>query len=271
MTFWLDKLFLNEDTKNAVSIALEAGDLLREGFGTTFSVASKEGLHNLVTDFDHKSEKIILSYLQKKYPSALIQSEECGRLEKENASYRWIIDPLDGTVNFAHGIPVFAVSIALEIDKTITSGVVYQPITKELFVAEIGKGAYLDGAKLSVSKTNHFKKAFLATGFPYNFSDNPNHCLEKFMDILKQGIPIRRIGVAAIDLAYVAAGKFDGFWEASLAPWDCAAGKLIIEEAGGIVTHWDNTPFDIDSYKPIMASNGHIQKHLSDLLTKNYS
>lgn len=253
-------------TQVAIEVAQKAGTILKEGFGTTFAIDSKEGKHNLVTEYDHLCEKKIIGWIQEKYPTHCFLSEECGAIEAECKEAEWVIDPLDGTVNFAHNVPMFSVSIGMRKNKEIILGVVYQPITEELFVAEKGKGAYLNGKKLEVTPTKKISDSFLSTGFPYNFGENPHHCIEKFMKILKQGIPIRRIGVASLDLAYLAAGRFDGFFEASLAPWDCAAGVLIIEEAKGKVSTWDDTPFSIDSYQPIMATNGKIHEELARIL-----
>jgi myo-inositol-1(or 4)-monophosphatase len=180
----------------------------------------------------------------------------------------WIVDPLDGTVNFAHNIPVFSISIALERKKELLSGVVYQPINRELFVAEKGKGAFLNGQKIHVSSTPLLEKSILATGFPYNFAENPFQCIEHFIDIAKLGIPVRRLGSAAIDLAYTAAGRFEGFFEVGLSPWDCAAGILLIEEAGGKVTDWNHSPFSLHAKKPILATNGFIHDSFSAILNR---
>lgn len=255
-------------TQKAVEAALLAGKILKTGFGSSFQISCKEeGRHNLVTEYDHASEKMLLHFFQKHFPQDTILSEESG-LKSSSSQRRWIVDPLDGTVNFAHGIPFFSVSIALqEEDKTLT-GVVYQPITEELFVAEKGKGSYLNEEKLQVSSNTSLAESFLSTGFPYNLADNPHHCIERFIKLLQQGIPIRRLGSAALDLSYVAAGRFDGFFEVSLAPWDCAAGVLIVEEAKGKITEWSGAPFLLDSYHPILATNAHIHSDLSSVLSE---
>lgn len=261
-------LSISERTLVAVQAALKAGDLLKSGFGTQFQINSKEGKHNLVTEYDHNSEELIISFIKEHYPEDNFLSEECGHLEKKPSSYEWIIDPLDGTVNFAHGIPMFAVSIGARKDNELILGVVYQPITSELFIAEKNAGAYLNGKELKTSKTKLLSQSILATGFPYNLLENPHHCIERFMEILRMGLPVRRIGVAALDLVYLAAGRFDGFFEVSLAPWDMAAGILIIEEAGGRVSDWTGKPFDMEAKTPIMATNQIIHEELSELLTK---
>jgi myo-inositol-1(or 4)-monophosphatase len=252
----------------AIEAALSAGDLLRQGFGTHFSIQSKEGSHNLVTEYDHKSEELIIDFIRQNVPNSHFLAEESGASGQAKAPLSWIIDPLDGTVNFAHQIPLFAVSIGLEKEGELFCGVVFQPMSHELFIAEKGKGATLNGMPLRTSKTKHLHEAILATGFPYNLKENPYHCIDHFIDILRAGIPIRRMGAAAIDFAYTAAGRFDGFFEVSLAPWDCAAGKLLVEEAGGQVSGWDGKPFDLHSRKPIFASNKTIHKEALTLLNR---
>ncbi len=251
----------------AIEAALQAGEILRQGFGTHFAISSKEGRHNLVTEYDHLSEKNILEFLEQNVPGSQFLAEESGGTGPKG-DLIWIVDPLDGTVNFAHQIPFFSVSIAAEQKGEIVSGVVYQPIFHELFVAEIGKGAFLNGQKIHTSPVKTLEKSILATGFPYNLAENPFHCIDHFIDILRLGIPIRRMGSAAIDMAYTAAGRFEGFFEVELGPWDCAAGKLLIEEAGGQITTWDQKPFDIRSRGPIFASNGHIHEAGAAILTR---
>ena len=257
---------LSHITLLAIEAALGAGELLRHGFGGTFSISSKSGTHNLVTEYDHRSEEFIINFLRKEFPDSLFLAEESGGKNEGTSSLQWIIDPLDGTVNFAHGLPFFSISIAARRGDDLLCGVVYQPITHELFVGEKGIGAYLNGNKIKASNTSELKKSFLATGFPYNLAENPGDCIGHFTDILRQGIPIRRMGVASLDLCYVASGRFDGFFEISLAPWDCAAGILIIEEAGGKVSRWDEKPLDIFAYEPILATNAHIHKEIAKVL-----
>jgi myo-inositol-1(or 4)-monophosphatase len=253
----------------AIEAALLAGDILRQGYGTHFSIENKEGTHNLVTEYDHKAEKAILSFVKQHAPNSRFLAEESGESGKANEELTWVVDPLDGTVNFAHQIPIFSVSIGVEREGKTISGVVLQPMTQELFVAETGKGAFFNGKPLQVSKTSNLHESILATGFPYNLKENPFHCIEHFTDILRAGIPIRRIGSAALDFAYTAAGRFEGFFEVSLSPWDCSAGKLLLEEAGGKVTNWDGRPFDIRSRVPLLATNGHIHKEALTLLNRS--
>lgn len=251
----------------AIDAALQAGEILRQGFGTVFSISQKEGKHNLVTEYDHLAEKSIISFLTKHVPDSCFLAEESGSTGScvENV---WVIDPLDGTVNFAHQIPVFSVSIALEKKGKLFCGVVYQPITHELFVTEKGHGAFLNGKKLKVSETSVLSDALLCTGFPYNLHENPFHCIDHFVDILRLGIPIRRLGSAAIDLAYTAAGRADAFFEVGLSPWDCAAGILLVEEAGGKVSTWDQKPLNYRLKTPILSSNGKVHNALADVLNR---
>ncbi len=267
--FYAPKTFATgsiEDLKVlAVEAALAAGDVLRHGFGTQYSIKHKSGVHNLVTEYDLKAEQTIIDFLRSNGPKASFLAEESGSSGRAD-EFLWVIDPLDGTVNFAHGIPHFAVSIGLEKNGQVILGVVYQPMTQELFTAEKGQGAFLDGKRLQVSKTSSLKESLLAVGFPYNLIDNPGHCIECFSNVLRAGIPVRRLGAAAIDFAYTAAGKFEGFFEIELAPWDCAAGKLLVEEAGGKVSTWDGKSFDIHARKPLWASNGHVHNEVMKLL-----
>jgi myo-inositol-1(or 4)-monophosphatase len=256
-------------TMLAIEAAIQAGEILRHGFGTRFSISSKQGTHNLVTEYDHKSEKFIIDFIRHHIPHSKFLAEESGESGDDEENLVWIIDPLDGTVNFAHEIPVFSVSIAAEKKGEVISGVVFAPITNELFVAEKGKGAFLNGTPIRVTPTQELKGSILATGFPYNLAENPFHCIEHFVDILRLGIPIRRLGSAAIDLAYIAAGRFDGFFEVSLAPWDSAAGVLLVNEAGGKVTHWDQSPFSVREKTPILATNGHIHEALAKVLSRS--
>jgi myo-inositol-1(or 4)-monophosphatase len=252
----------------AIEAALHAGEILRQGFGTSYAISKKEGRHNLVTEYDHRAEEAILTFVKQNVPDSHFLAEESGATGKD-AKYLWIVDPLDGTVNFAHRIPIFCVSIAVETKGKVVCGVIFHPITHELFAAEAGKGAFLNGEPIRVSEQPTFEGTILATGFPYNLHENPFHCIDHFVDILRCGIPIRRLGSAAIDLAYTAAGRIGGFFEVGLSPWDCAAGKLIVEEAGGKVTGWDGAPFDLRSKAPILATNGKIHSALSEILTRN--
>jgi myo-inositol-1(or 4)-monophosphatase len=266
-----EKKSFSELTSIAIEAAISAGGILRSGFGTNFQIQSKEGHHNLVTEYDHKAEKSIIEFISKRVPNSHFLAEESGESGMKDLpdSLLWVIDPLDGTVNFAHNIPFFSVSIGVEKNKEIISGVVYLPMTDELFVAQKGLGAFMNGERLHVSSTATLGQSILATGFPYNLAENPSHCIDHFIDILRAGIPIRRLGSAAIDFAYTAAGRFDGFFEISLSPWDCAAGKLLVEEAGGIVSGWDGSPFIFHSRAPVLATNGRIHTQALTLLNQS--
>lgn len=250
----------------AIQAALNAGALLRHGFNTEFKIESKQGMQNLVTEYDKLSENSIISNIFQHFPDHAILSEECGDINKGKSPITWIIDPLDGTVNFSRQIPVFSVSIGVALERQIVSGVVYQPMTQELFIAEKGKGSYLNGKRISVSKTDQFEKALMATGFPYDVDKNPLSCIDRFARLQAKGIPIRRLGSAAIDLSYVSAGRFDAFWEVGLHPWDMAAGKLLVEEAGGKVSHWNGSTHEIFCYDTLLSSNGLLHQKMIEQL-----
>lgn len=233
-------------------------------FNGTFTITNKEGVNNLVTEADFASEKAIIEVIRKHFPDHYILGEESGSMES-TSNYKWIIDPVDGTVNFAHGIPLCCVSIAVEKDGVVILGAVYNPFMNEMFVAEKGKGATLNGNPIHVSKQDVFLKSCLVTGFPYVYKDQPNGPLEVFGKLIRQGIPVRRLGSAAIDLCWVAAGRFDGFYEHHLQAWDSAAGFLMVEEAGGKVTDFEGNPFS--PYQPkILATNGRIHDELKSYL-----
>ncbi len=251
----------------AIQAALAAGELIKRGYGTSFKISSKPGKQNLVTEYDKAAEKLIISSIKKQYPDHGFFAEESGKKQISSSKVLWVIDPLDGTVNFARSIPFFSVSIAASYQNEILCGVVFQPMTQELFVAEKGKGSYLNGTRLHVSKTKKLGSALVATGFPYNVDENPLNCIETFSRLIRLGLPIRRLGSAALDLSYVAAGRFDAFWEVILQPWDIAAGKLILEEAGGKVTHYDGKKHPIFTTDTLLASNGFLHQQMVQLLT----
>lgn len=234
--------------------------ILKEHFNTSFIIKNKEGINNLVTEIDHASEKAIIQIIQTQFPGHQILSEEYGIIEG-NTEYKWIIDPIDGTVNFAHSIPICCVSIALEKNGKIIMGAVFNPLIGEFFFAEKNKGAFLNETRIHVSENNDILKSCLATGFPYKYLDEKNGPLEVFNALIRQGIPVRRLGSAAIDLCYVACGRFDGFYEHSLQPWDTAAGFLIVEEAGGKVTNLSGDPYD-PYHNGLLATNGKIHAQL---------
>lgn len=248
----------------AIEAALHTGSLLRRGFGTSYEILSKEGRHNLVTTYDKLSESAIFQTITRRFPSHGFLGEETGH--QKSGAVTWIVDPLDGTVNFAHNVPVFSVSIAVAIEESIVAGVVYQPMTDELFWAERGKGAFLNGKQIQVSSQTQLDDAYLATGFPYNVSEDPLHCIETFTRLTRRGLPIRRLGSAAIDLSYVAAGRFDAYWEVTLQPWDLAAGLLLVEEAGGKVSRYDGTSCSPLQSGTVVATNRHLHKQLQEAI-----
>lgn len=256
----------SELTRIAVEAAKNAGALLQQGFGSHFEISSKPGMQNLVTEYDLIAEKAIMATISEHFPEHSFLTEESAAIPKENASVTWVIDPLDGTVNFAHNIPIFSVSIAALVDGAIVSGVVYHPMAQEMFIAEKGKGAYLNTKPIHVSKTSAVKDAIMATGFPYDVDKDPLNCIEKFAKMQLRGVPVRRLGSAAIDLAYVAAGRWDAYWEVGLHPWDLAAGKLLVEEAGGKTSHWDGAPHSIFGYTTMLASNGILHQAMIEHL-----
>lgn len=249
----------------AKKLALEAGEILKRKFGKVRRINFK-GEINIVTEADCISQEYIKKSIKEKYPDHSILSEEDLEI-KSSAPFRWIVDPLDGTTNFAHGLPIFAVSIAVEYEEEIFTGVVYNPISKELFWAERGEGAFLGKRRIKVSETNSLSKALLATGFPYDIREDSNNNLNHFSNFALRAQAIRRLGAAALDLCYVACGRFDGFWELKLFPWDVAAGILIVEEAGGKITDFKGFPTDIYS-KEIVASNGKIHNEMIKVLNE---
>ncbi|MEO8721639.1 MAG: inositol monophosphatase family protein [Ginsengibacter sp.] len=237
---------------------------LKKFFNGKFSISHKEGINNLVTEADFASDKAIKSVIKTTFPGHGIVSEETADKISES-EYRWIIDPIDGTVNFANGIPLCCVSIGLEFRNEMLMGAVYNPNFNEFFFAEKGKGAFLNDEKISVSEKSEVATSCLVTGFPYNYLDQPNGPLEVFSKLIKRGIPVRRLGSAAIDLCWVAAGRFDGFYEHELHAWDSAAGYLIIEEAGGKVTNLEGEQYD--PFQPgIIATNGKIHDELQKII-----
>ncbi|MBV9962073.1 MAG: inositol monophosphatase [Parafilimonas sp.] len=237
-----------------------AAAIMKEYSTRTFSISNKEGINNLVTEVDHKSEEIIFEIIRKNYPDHYILSEESGEIIQDS-NFKWIIDPIDGTVNYANHIPICCVSIGIEVSGKMEMGAVYNPFLNELFFAQRGYGATLNDQKIHVSKTPHLIKSCLVTGFPYTYLDNPNGPLEVFGKLIRKGIPVRRLGSAAMDLCWVAAGRFDGFYEHKLSAWDSAAGFLIVEEAGGKVTDMKGDLYN--PYQPgIIATNGIIHDEL---------
>jgi myo-inositol-1(or 4)-monophosphatase len=254
----------------AAAIAIEAGNLVR-GYYETGVATEYKGDADLVTEADRASERLIVDRLHKRFPTHGVFGEE-GSRGLMDSEYRWYIDPVDGTTNFAHGYPVFCISLGLERrpkgllpdqDGEIVAAAIYDPMRDELFVGEKGKGAYLNGRRLRVSATATLAESLLATGFPSRKRhENPN--IYFYQEITLRSHGVRRAGSAALDLAYTACGRFDGFWEFNLNPWDTAAGFLLVTEAGGTVTYFDGSPFQLAS-KEVLATNGEIFGELSTL------
>ncbi|MDX2045918.1 MAG: inositol monophosphatase family protein [Chitinophagaceae bacterium] len=238
----------------------EAAKVIYQQFNSSFKVSNKEGINDLVTEVDHAAEKVILDVIKKEFPDHFILSEEAGEI-KMDSSYKWIIDPIDGTVNFANGIPICCTSIAVEHDGKMILGAIFNPFMNENYVAEKGKGATLNDKPIRVSEKTEVIKSCLVTGFPYTYLDHPNGPLQVFGRLIRKGIPVRRLGSAAVDLCWVAAGRFDGFYEHKLNAWDSAAGFLMVEEAGGKVTDFEGNYYS--PYQPhILATNGKIHDEL---------
>jgi myo-inositol-1(or 4)-monophosphatase len=251
--------------KSTLIRAAEAGAaVMQRYFQGEFKISNKEGINNLVTEADHASEKAIFDVIREEFPDHFLLSEEAGEISMDS-SYKWIIDPIDGTVNFAHGLPLCCVSIAVEQDGEMILGAVYNPFIREFFFAQRGNGATLNDKRITVSAETSVSKSCLVTGFPYTYLDQPNGPLEVFSRLIRSGVPVRRLGSAAMDLCWVASGRFDGFYEHKLQAWDSAAGFLIVEEAGGRVS--DFTGGLYSPYQPhIIATNGKIHDELVEVV-----
>lgn len=253
----------------AIQAALKAGEILRKGFGTVFEITAKPGRQNIVTEYDHLSEACIISCINDAFPSHNILAEEKGLVENSSGqdNILWIIDPLDGTTNFAHQLPLFTISIAAYRKEHALCGVIYQPLSHELFVGEKGKGAFLNGVRLAVSKTQHLDECLMTASLPYDVNLEPILSIDQLLHLSQRGATLRNLGSAALALAYVAAGKTDAFWMYNLYPWDLAAGKLLIEEAGGLLTRYDKYPISIDTPSSILATNRALHQPMLDFLT----
>lgn len=255
----------------AIQTARDAGSMLAERLGRVLQVSHK-GEIDLVTEVDVASERLIIDRIKSHYPRHAILAEESGasegidssRASGEQSEWKWIIDPLDGTTNYAHGYPCFCVSIAAEHKGKLALGVIYDPMRDEMFSVERGQGAALNGRRISVSQTDDLNRAMLCTGFPYDVRERGEFA-RHFTNFIMNAQAVRRDGSAALDLAAVACGRFDGFWEEGLRPWDVAAGVLLIEEAGGRVSRYDGGPCDIYT-PPILASNGLVHEAMLRVL-----
>ena len=251
--------------KQTLLEATEAGAVeLRRFFNTDYKIFNKEGINNPVTEADHASEKAIFECIKKNFPGHYILSEESGEIIQDS-TYKWIIDPIDGTINFSNNIPICAVSIGIEQEGKMIMGAVYNPFMNEFFFAQTGFGATLNDEIIHVSLKTKVEKSCLVTGFPYTYLDAENGPLQVFEKLIRKGVPVRRLGSAALDLCWVACGRFDGFYEHKLQAWDSAAGFLIVEEAGGKVTDMKGNYYN--PYQPgIIATNGKIHDELFKLI-----
>lgn len=276
---------MNSVSDKAIQVALEAakvaGAIQKEWLGKVLNISYK-GEINPVTEVDKLCEENIIKIIRREFPYDPILAEEgvitsatssnpSSPLSEFSPSYQWIIDPLDGTVNYSHGVPIFCISIAIaDINQRddILFGVVYNPMLDELFTAKKGAGAYLNENPIKVSKTAELSKSLLATGFPYDIKTNPQNAVTHFINFLLSAQAIRRAGAASLDLAYVAMGRFDGFWEEKLFAWDVAAGVLLVKEAGGMVSDFSGNPIDIYKPKETLASNGLIHNAMIEILQR---
>lgn len=243
-----------------------AGLLIKEYAEKGFSINQKDGLNNPVTEADLASEDLIISIIRAEFPDHYILTEEAGNLPTDS-NYKWIIDPIDGTVNFAHLIPLCCVSIGIEKDGEVIMGAIYNPFIDEFYFAEKGKGAFCNDKPIGVSAQKNVSLSCLVTGFPYTYVEEPNGALEVFARFVRAGVSVRRLGSAAMDLCWVACGRFDGYFEQSLKPWDSAAGFLLVNEAGGKVTNFEGVPYSPYD-KKIIATNGTIHDELFEWLHK---
>ncbi len=247
----------------AESLAREAGALLREGYGRVTNIEYKSAV-DLVTEYDRLSEALILGRLRAAFPTHQLYAEESGT-SGQAGDYEWLVDPIDGTVNFAHGVPIFAVSLALTYRRRLLIGVVYDPLRDELFAAEAGCGATLNGQRLRVSAERELAHSLLATGFPYDVRTSPQNNFAEFIAFYRRSQAVRRAGSAALDCCYVACGRFDGYWEYKMKPYDIGAAALLVREAGGRVTTAEGAENFLGA-PSIVASNGHIHEQMLRVL-----
>ena len=256
----LDPLLLT----TAIEAVVQAGDLQLKHFGRSFAI-DKKGTIDLVTEIDVAVERMFRALIGSRFPDHQILAEEMGGAAAAPPGPCWVFDPIDGTTNFAHGLPIFCASLALEIDGVAEIAAVYDPNRRELFTAERGGGAFLNGAPLAVSPAARLVDAMLVTGFPYDVHARVDEIVGLFGDFVGQARAVRRLGSAAIDLCYVAAGRLDGFWESDLKAWDIAGGALIVAEAGGRVTGMDGGPFSSRGGH-VLATNGRLHEAMLDTI-----
>jgi myo-inositol-1(or 4)-monophosphatase len=252
-----------------IKATLAGSKVLQHYFNGSFSISSKSNINDLVTQADKESEDAIFKVIREEFPDHYLLSEEAGDL-KMDSNTKWIIDPIDGTVNFANGIPICCVSIGVEQDGKMILGAVYNPFINEFFFSERGYGSTLNDKKIKVSDKSDLLRSCLVTGFPYSYLETPNGPLQVFEKLIRNNIPVRRLGSAAIDICWVASGRFDGFYEHNLNAWDSAAGFLILEEAGGKVTDFSGNHYS--PYQPnILATNGKIHDDLLLAINGNWN
>jgi len=265
----------------AAEVAREAGDYAKSVQVSELTITTKTNEMDIVTQVDSRNEQTIRDSVIARYPDHTFLGEELGNSEDSSGtnslpfhkgkagegSVRWIIDPVDGTVNYAHGLPLWCVTIGVEVGGIVECGVVYNPNLNEMFTVRRGHGAFLNGKRIQVSKQSNYKQGLFVTGFPYNVHENPGKVIEQFVGFLSRGMLVRRLGSAALDLAYVACGRFEGFWEIGLSPWDTSAGQLMVREAGGRVTHYDGTDYDIYK-KSIIATNDLHHDMIFDIISE---
>ncbi|MDX2448140.1 MAG: inositol monophosphatase family protein [Desulfobacterales bacterium] len=249
--------------RTGIRAAFESGKILKSYFGNISDIR-KKGAIDLVTEADTASEEMIIGIIREMFPEHSILAEESG-LDQEDENHQWIIDPLDGTINFAHQVPIFSISIAYAFEGIPVMGIVLNPVTGELFSAVAGEGAFLNNRPIKVSDTRVMQESLLATGFPYDLLSIFDTITGRLENCLRAAQGVRRLGSAAIDICALACGRFDGFWEQNLHPWDTAAAVLIASEAGAVITDFANKPFSIDK-KEILATNGKIHTEMISLL-----
>jgi myo-inositol-1(or 4)-monophosphatase len=246
-------------------LILSAGKRLKSHSGRVKRISYKKGAPtNLVTNVDREIEEYIKSRIRRTFPNDAILAEE-SREANGLTGRKWIIDPLDGTTNFAHNLPLFCISIGVEQDGELEAGAVYNPVSEELFLGRAGRGATLNGRRIHVSDEKKLSRSLLVTGFPYDVHDHPERSLPYFNELIQHAQGLRRLGSAALDLCYVAMGRFDGFFEVHLNPWDTAAGVLILREAGGEITNFEGHPFSVYE-KQMLASNGRIHRQMQEVI-----
>jgi myo-inositol-1(or 4)-monophosphatase len=249
----------------AVQAVIKAGAMQLAGIDHL--QVEKKGAIDLVTQIDKEVERMFRALIAERFPDHVVLAEEfeIGGDRQNEAEYCWVFDPVDGTTNYAHGLPIFCCACSLERNRQPIVAAIYDPSRKELFTAQRGAGAWLNGVPMRVSSAETMIDSLLCTGFPYSVQDEGDYLLGLFGDFLRRARAVRRLGSAAIDLAYVAAGRFDGFWEVKLNPWDVSAGALLIEEAGGAVSNLAGGPFD-SRQGEVVASNGRIQRQMVDII-----